>query len=148
MTTKIPTHTELKAKRDLQKQKELEVNRQLAMRMLSGKIVRTVILTALTIEAHDYLQPTTIYNKKLKRDGERFLAELEKVVENELGKLYDMNREFTMKIMTDIETVIDLLCQFDIGDYPFLVAVLNEFKNNKLKYIENSTENEENSHSK
>lgn len=118
-------------------QSALEQEKQRAMQFLQEKVLGFYFHLALAIEKHDYLVPTLVYNKALKRDGNRTLQHMEEIMDSHFQVLYDDNPEFTTNMFAKIEKVIERIAMVEFGDYPILLELLEEFHHDKEMWRDN-----------
>jgi hypothetical protein len=107
------------------------------MEFIHDKALITIFTSALNVEAMDALLPTTHYNKVLKMHGNKYLAEITKVVNTQYLGLYNDNPEFTQNMTDQMEQVISKLSSIQFADYPLLNKVLDEFITDKEYWKDN-----------
>lgn len=136
---KIPTAAEVAERRAQFNREKIEAERQKLMNFLQEKSLKMIFHSALALEAHDCLKPTTHYNKTMKLYGNKFVKELEKSAEDNLLKIYSdkENEEFTANMMSQIEQVIEKMCYVQFADYPLLNKLLDAFLEDKEFWKEN-----------
>lgn len=137
MANKIPNHIQIKEQIAQNKQKEKEAEIADVKMFLYDKCLKMYFHSALAVEAHDYLLPTKAYSKEFKRDGNRFLVQLERVANKNFELLYKEDPEFTTNMFAKIEQVIELLVAIEFGDYPVLLELLKEFHKDKEYWKDN-----------
>ena len=131
MTKKIPTQADIKERQRKREEERQKANEERVLRFLQDKALGFYFHTALAVEKHDVLVPTKAYNKAFKRDGNRVLKHMEKVINENFERLYSDDPEFTTNMFAKIERAIDLMAMVEFADYPVLVELLEEFHNNK-----------------
>jgi hypothetical protein len=144
---KIPTAAEVAARRaNINEQKaeekvleqmRIETAKQELLNVLFDRSLCFGVVSALAVEYHDDILPTTHYSKQYKMHGNKAIEHNLKVTETLYADMYKQDALYTHNFTQVFDRVIKKLAQVNFVDWPLIEEMLDQFIADKVYWRSN-----------
>lgn len=94
-----------------------------------------IICAELMVNYQDELKDTPYYKHQIKRDSKSLQEQLEKLLINDLPKLYEVDETILRTIMIEMKSIVESITSAGADDLIAISQIVNLYKKDKEKFI-------------
>ena len=104
---------------------------------IQKKILKVLFLGQLLLEANDDLADTPFFKQQLKHNCNKLNKSVEGIIKEQLTKVYKQDPTFSTNMFNNIDSFIERVSEMEVGDYPLVNKMLDEFIKDKEYWKDN-----------